>query len=100
MSEQIAGTEREVMPRARLHQNKQEQLRTAVFGDMCTILELADALGVKQRTIYLYMRLGCPYSKIGARRLFSPARVHEWIRSREIDLTPRGRGRPRKNTRK
>jgi predicted ArsR family transcriptional regulator len=98
MSEQVV--EREPIPRARLRTtNKQEQTetrRSALLKGLCTIQELADALGVNQRTVYLHMERGMPYTRLGAVRYLSLERVNAWIMSREIDLSPRGRGRPRK----
>lgn len=83
-------------PGTKVPSDEANHRRAVLFDGLCTQEQLAAAFGYKRRTVYVLMEQGLPYIKVGQRRYFDLEAVREWIRSQQIDRTPRGRGRPKK----
>ena len=70
---------------------------TAPQGVLAGLLSrerLAAELGCSPRTVIRREREGMPFVKIGALRLYEPARVREWLLSHEQRPAAPKRGRP------
>lgn len=94
MSEQNA--ERAPNPRAHLRTtDPAAEVRKQILAGLCTINELAAALHVSWRTIYLYMGQGLPWTQLGAVRYFNLQNVNAWLIAREHNRSRRGPGRPK-----
>jgi hypothetical protein len=100
MSEQTTP-ERASIPRAHLRTTDHAlEVRKQILRGLCTIKELAAALDVSWRTIYLYMDQGLPWTQLGAVRYFNLQNVNAWLVSREHDRSRRPIGRPKKSVNK
>jgi predicted DNA-binding transcriptional regulator AlpA len=73
-----------------------ERART-VLSEYMTPEELADELGICRRTLDRWhtSRTGPPRVTVGRRPLYRREAVTEWLRSREQNLSERGRRRAR-----
>ena len=72
-------------------------IRASLFGNRVTLDEIAKAIGGCERSARNLMhRLAVPYIKVKNVRLYDRDVVRARLLAGEINLTPRGRGRPRK----
>lgn len=67
-----------------------------VLAGLLSRVQLAAELGCGARTVIRREREGMPFVKIGALRLYDPARVREWLLSHEQRPAAPKRGRPAK----
>ena len=65
-----------------------------VLAGLLTRERLAAELGCHQRTVIRREREGLPFLKIGATRLYDPAKVRAWIEAQECRPAMPKRGRP------
>jgi len=60
--------------------------------------EMAKVLGVTERTVIRYERLGMPFIAVGRLRLYDVSKVRAWLMSHEKNHAAPRRGRPRNST--
>lgn len=67
-----------------------------ILDGLLTRAQIAADLGCHERTVIRREREGMPYLRVGARRLYEPAKVRAWFLSQECRPEPPKRGRPPK----